>query len=44
MPATLIADEVKQLERTQGGSIIYWIGGLMNIMVQTCYDLQYITM
>ena len=43
MSTPLIVSELKQIEKTHGGSLNHWFGGLMNITVQTCYDLQYLT-
>ena len=34
----------KKTEKSHGGSLNHWIGGIMNITVKTCYDLQYLTM
>ena len=42
MSATLIGDKLKQLERTHRGSLNQRIVIIMQIMVQTRYDLQYI--
>ena len=35
---------MNQIEKSHGGSLNNWVGGLMHITVQTHYDLQYITM
>ena len=40
----LIGEELKQIERSHGGSLNHWVGGLMHITFQTCYDFQYLTM
>ena len=40
----LVVAELKQIEKTRGGSLNHWVGGLMHITIQTCYDLQYFTM
>ena len=39
----LIREELKQIEKSYGGSLNHWVGGLLNITVQTHYDLQYPT-
>ena len=43
MDTPLIGAELKHIEKSHRGSINHWVGGLMNITVQTCYDLQFIT-
>ena len=40
----LIGEELKQIDKSQGGYLNNWVGGLMHITVQTRYDLQYLTM
>ena len=32
-----------QIEKSHGGSINHWVGGLMYITFQTRYNLQYLT-
>ena len=44
MAKPLIGEELKQIEISQGGSLNNWVGGLMHITFQNCYNLQYITM
>ena len=44
MATPIIGEEMKQIEKSHGGSINHWVGGLMHITVQTRYDLQYLTM
>ena len=44
MATHLISEELKEIENSHGGSLNHWVDGLMYITVQTCYDLQYITM
>ena len=44
MATPFIGAELKQIEKSHGGSLNHWVGGLMYIIVQTCYDLQYLTM
>ena len=39
----LIGEEMKQIEKSHGGSLNQWVGRLMHITVQTCYALQYLT-
>ena len=39
----LIGEELKKIEKLHGRSLNHWVGGLINITVQTCYDLQYPT-
>ena len=40
----LIVSELKQIDKSHGGSPNHWVGGLMHITVQTRYDLQYLAM
>ena len=44
MATLLIVEVLKQIEKSNGGSLNHWVGGIMHITVQTCYDLQYLTM
>ena len=44
MAKNLIVEKLKQIENSHGGSLNIWDGGLMHITVQTCYDIQYLTM
>ena len=44
MAKPLIGEELKQIEKSNGGSINHWVGGLVYITVQNCYDIQYLTM
>ena len=44
MDTPLIGEDLKQIEKSHGGSLNIWVGGIIHITVQTCYDLQYITM
>ena len=44
MDTPLIKSELKQVEKSHGGSLNHWVGGPMYITVQNCYDLQYLTM
>ena len=44
MATALIVEGLKQLEKSHGGLINNWFGGLMHITVQTSYDLKYLTM
>ena len=44
MATPLIGEELKQIEKSHGGSINQWVGGLMHITIQTFYGLQYLTM
>ena len=39
----IIGENMKN-EKPRGGSLNHWVGGLMHITFQTCYDLQYIIM
>ena len=32
------------IEKSHGGSLNHWVGGLMHITLQTHFDLQYLTM
>ena len=40
----LNGEELKTIDKSHGGSLNHWVGGLMHITVQTSYDLQYLTM
>ena len=40
----VIGKELKQIDRSHGGSLNHRVGGLMHVTVQTCYAFQYITM
>ena len=44
MDTPFIEEELKQTDKSHGGSFNHWVGGLMHITVQTRYDLQYLTM
>ena len=44
MATIIIGAERKKIEKTQGVSLNIWVGGIMHIAVQNCYDLQYPTM
>ena len=44
MATPLIGSELKQIEKSHGGSLNHWVGGLMHITVQTHCDLQYLIM
>ena len=44
MATPIIVEELKQIDKSHGGSLNHWGGGIMHITIQTCYDLQYITM
>ena len=44
MDTPLVGEELKQIDKSHGGSLNHWVGGLMHITFQDCYDLQYITM
>ena len=44
MDTPFIGEELKQIEKSHGGSLNHWVGGIMHITVQTRYDLQYPTM
>ena len=44
MDTPLNIEELKQVEKSHGESLNYWVGGIMHITVQTCYDLQYLIM
>ena len=35
---------MKKIEKSHGGSLNHWVGGLMHITFQTRYDLQYLIM
>ena len=35
---------MKKIENSYGGFLTHWVGGLMLIIVQTFYDIQYLTM
>ena len=40
----LIGEELKKNDKSHEGSLNHWVGGIMHITFQTCYDLQYLTM
>ena len=42
MATPIIREELKQINKSHGGSLNQWVGGLMHTTVQTRYDLQYI--
>ena len=44
MDTPLIGVELKQIEKSYGGSLNHWVGGLMYITFQTQYGLHYLTM
>ena len=44
MAKTLIVEELKQIEKSHGVSLNHWVGGIIYITIQTCYELQYLTM
>ena len=44
MNTPVIGGKLKQIEKSHGGYLNQWVGGLMHITVQNCYDLQYLTM
>ena len=44
MAATIIGEYLKQIDRSYGGLLNHWVGGLMHITVENCYGLQYLTM
>ena len=44
MATPLIGEDLKQIEKSHGASLNNWVGGLMHINVQICYNPQYITM
>ena len=44
MNTPLIVEESKQLEKSHGELLNHWVGGLVNITVQTQFNLKYITM
>ena len=44
MNTPVIGGKLKQIEKSHGGYLNQWFGGLMHITVQNCYDLQYLTM
>ena len=44
MKITLIGDKLKEIEKYHGGSLNHWVGGIVHTTVQTCYDIQYLTM
>ena len=43
MDTPIIVEELKQIEKSHGGSLNHWVGGLIHITVQNCYDLKYLT-
>ena len=44
MATPLIGEEMKQIDKLNGGSLNHWEGVMMHITVQTLYDLKYLTM
>ena len=44
MSTPLIGEDLKQIDKSHGGSLNHWVGVLMYITVQTRYDLQYLIM
>ena len=44
MATPIIGSELKQMEKSHGRYLNQWVGGIMHITVQTCYDIQYLTM
>ena len=40
----LIGEELKKIDKSHGGSLNHWVGGLMYITVQNLCGLQYLTM
>ena len=44
MATPLIVEELKQINKSHGRSLNHWVGIIINITVQTRYDLQYLTM
>ena len=40
----LIGEELKLIEKSHGGPLNHWVGGLMYITFQNFYDIQYLTM
>ena len=44
MATHIIEEELKQIEKSHGGSLNHWVGGIIHITFQTKYDIQYLTM
>ena len=44
MATPLIGEGLKRMKKYHGGSLNHWVSGIMKTTVQTCYDLQYLTM
>ena len=44
MATPIIGEYLKQIENSYVGSLYHWFGDIMQITVQSCYDLQYLTM
>ena len=44
MATTFIGVELEKIEKSYVLFINYWVGWLMQIIAQTCYDIQYIKM
>ena len=44
MATSRIVAELKQIYKLHVGSLNNWVGELMHTTVQTCYDIQYLTM
>ena len=43
MDTPLIREELKQIDKSYGIFLNNWVGGIIYTTVQTCYDLQYLT-
>ena len=44
MTKPIIGEDMKQIDKSHGGSLNHWVGGLMHITVQIRYDIKYLTM
>ena len=44
MDTPLIGEDKKQIEKSLGGSLNHWVGGLIHIPVQNRYVIQYLIM
>ena len=44
MDIPLIVEELKQIEKSHGGYINHWVGGIIHITFHTKYDLQFLAM
>ena len=40
MEKLIIVDKLKHIEKSHGVSLNKWVGGIINITVQICYDIQ----